>query len=430
MLVPELSELHNHQFNKNYLKKRFPEFVHFVECNYPDDLLWKEKLYWWKNDIKTYPLCPECGSRLKYYDYAKGYQKYCSKKCANNSHLKKEKCVQTCLERYGCDNPRKSPIVKEKAKQTCIEKYGVESPAQCQKIKDKMRQTCVDRYGESYGKLYIHKMGQTCLEKYGVEYITQSDVIKDKIKQTCLEKYGVEYSFAADEVKEKIKQTNLEKYGVDNPNKSEEIRKKIKQTCIDRYGVDCNMKLDLFKEQSKQTCLEKYGVEYITQSDVIKDKIKQTNLERYGVKVPIQNESIKKKILNSKRKNHTFSTSKIEQSFKRWLDNNHINYEHQYRGDKYPFMCDFYFPDKDLYLEIQGSWVHGFHPYNSNNEDDRNTLNKWKEKNTKFYNTAINVWTERDPLKRETAKRNGLNWVEVFTNKLDVLIEKVKPLII
>ena len=31
------------------------------------------------------------------------------------------------------------------------------------------------------------------------------------------------------------------------------------------------------------------------------------------------------------------------------------------------------------------------------------------------YKNAINVWTIRDPLKRKTAKDNGLNWLEFFT---------------
>ena len=33
------------------------------------------------------------------------------------------------------------------------------------------------------------------------------------------------------------------------------------------------------------------------------------------------------------------------------------------------------------------------------------------------YKNAINVWTIRDPLKRKTAKDNGLNWLEFFTIK-------------
>ena len=33
---------------------------------------------------------------------------------------------------------------------------------------------------------------------------------------------------------------------------------------------------------------------------------------------------------------------------------------------------------------------------------------------TKFYNNAITTWTIRDVNKRETAKKNNLNWIEFF----------------
>ncbi len=123
-----------------------------------------------------------------------------------------------------------------------------------------------------------------------------------------------------------------------------------------------------------------------------------------------------------RKHNGTLNASKIEHDFKKWLDDNNINYKYQYMNDNYPFNCDFYFPDKDIYLEIQGYWGHGRHPFDPNNEDDVNLLNKWISKNTKHYNAAIEVWTIRDPLKRQWAHDHNLNWHEVFTIKLTDLI--------
>lgn len=81
----------------------------------------------------------------------------------------------------------------------------------------------------------------------------------------------------------------------------------------------------------------------------------------------------------------------------------------------YPFPCDFYISELDLYIEYQGFWTHGKHPFNINDQEDKLKLLEWKNKNTKMYNCAINTWTIRDPLKRKTAKENNLNWVEFFT---------------
>ena len=91
MKSPVINELHDYQFGRSFLKKRFPEFVNYIDNKYPTNLKWTEKLYWWYHNIKSQPLCPMCGSPLKFYDFDKGYQKYCSKKCANSCPLKNEK---------------------------------------------------------------------------------------------------------------------------------------------------------------------------------------------------------------------------------------------------------------------------------------------------------------------------------------------------
>ena len=90
----------------------------------------------------------------------------------------------------------------------------------------------------------------------------------------------------------------------------------------------------------------------------------------------------------------------------------------------YPFACDFYIVDKNLYVEIQGNWTHGPHPFDKNNKEDINILNNWKEKNTPYYLSAIKNWTINDPYKREVAKNNKLNFIEIFTQNVDDLIKK------
>jgi hypothetical protein len=47
----------------------------------------------------------------------------------------------------------------------------------------------------------------------------------------------------------------------------------------------------------------------------------------------------------------------------------------------------------------------------------------------KNYHDKIKTWTERDPIKRQWAKDHNLNWMEVFTCDIDILINKVKDII-
>ena len=57
--------------------------------------------------------------------------KICSIKNAQN------KRKDTCIERYGVENPFQSEEVKQKSKDTCIERYGVEHPCQSPEVKQK-----------------------------------------------------------------------------------------------------------------------------------------------------------------------------------------------------------------------------------------------------------------------------------------------------
>ena len=151
------------------------------------------------------------------------------------------------------------------------------------------------------------------------------------------------------------------------------------------------------------TCLAKYGVENYSQTDECKQIVKE-------------------KMLNTKRKNKSFTTSKIEEQISVWLSNNSINYIRQYKSDLYPFACDFYLTDYDLYIEIQGTWTHGGHPFDENNDEDMKQLTIWRTKNTKFYNQAIYVWTDLDVRKRNIAKKNKLNYIELFSHNISELI--------
>ena len=60
------------------------------------------------------------------------------------------------------------------------------------------------------------------------------------------------------------------------------------------------------------------------------------------------------KIIETKRENKTFNSSSIEEKFNTYLIENNISFIRQYRSELYPYACDFYFPDYNLYLEIKG----------------------------------------------------------------------------
>lgn len=248
-----------------------------------------------------------------------------------------------------------------------------------EETKSKIQQTCLDRYdnknvyASEYGK---QKCRETWLENLGVENPFQSEDVKEKIKQTNLERYNSEYSSQSKEIKDKIKNTKEERYGNSNYNNTEKARK----TNLKKYGVDCILK----------------------RNDVVKLK---------------NSEEIKKKQYNTKKKNNTFNTSKIEKELEIKLRELFPDLKTQYKSKKYPFHCDYYVPSLDLYIEYNGTWTHGFHFFDKNNQEDLDKLENWKNKNTKYYNSAIKTWTQRDILKLETAIKNHLNYVVWFNQE-------------
>jgi len=265
-----------------------------------------------------------------------------------------------------------------------------------------------------------------CLERTGYTSYSQTKEVQAKMKATCLKKYGVENVYASEYGKQKIKETNLKRYGVENPSSLLEVKKKRIETNLKRYGV----KYYNNTEATKQTCLKKYGVENIQQLPEIREKTKQTNLKRYGVEYCTQNKEICQKSWQTKKVHNKLNKSKQEDKIFEIIKQVYPNVLRNHKTKEYPFHCDFYIPELNLYIEYQGAWTHGkdglniLGPYDSNNKEHQAVIAKWKQKAEKIenktgkksqYTDAIDTWTRRDPLKRQTAVANYLNWYEFFT---------------
>lgn len=251
---------------------------------------------------------------------------------------------------------------------------------------------------------------------------------------------------------------NFEKYGVSSPSKLDSVKQKSKKTCLDRYGVESTNNLDWKKDKCKQTVQERYGFDNVSKCKEIRDKIsentrktrqeygdeiwektKQTNLKRYGVEINSQmerwkniwkNDDSRKRIMqksfSTRKKNKTFVSSKPEQAIYKKILEKFPDCILHYREKRYPYNCDFYIPSKDLFIEYQGTWCHGDHPFDENNPEDLKIVEEWKRrseelnfkgKKKNFYKMALYVWTTFDPLKRNLAIKNNLNWKEFFTIK-------------
>lgn len=256
----------------------------------------------------------------------------------------------------------------------------------------------------------------------------------NKVKQTCLRKYNTTSYAKTKECRDKMKQTCLDKYGVENYSKCQKFKDRVKQTCLDKYGVEYYSQSDTYKKymhdnkdrirkKREETNLKHFGVNYYTQtSDYIK-RSKQTYLKKYGTENFTKTQEFKNKVYKTKQINNSFNkSSKEDQVYNLLLtvlDKNNII--RQYKSKKYPFTCDFYIPEKDLYIEYNGHWTHGNESFDKNNLEHQRILEEWKRKSekSKFYKNAIYTWTDLDVRKLETFKRNNLNY-KIFWNLEEV----------
>lgn len=260
---------------------------------------------------------------------------------------------------------------------------------------------------------------QNCLEQYGVSHFLALDSVKNKRYQTNLKRYGSENVFGNKEIQEKSKRTNRERYGTDNAMQSEIIQERLKTSMQKRYGVDNPWQAEEVKEKIKETWMKNYGVDNPNKNKEVRRKLEETNLKKYDASTALNNPKIYEKGLETKRIRKTFNSSKIEESCYIWLCEEYgpKNVQRQYNKDpRYPFLCDFYISSLDLFIEIQGHWTHGPHPFDPSNSEDIALLEYYKEKTkiSKFYQRAVEAFGKKDPLKREIAKKNNIRFLEMW----------------
>ncbi len=255
-----------------------------------------------------------------------------------------EQKKQTCLEKYGVDNPRKSTDIKNKIKQTWLETYGVDNPLKSSNIKNKVK--------------------QTCLEKYGVDNPRKSTDIKNKIKLTCLEKYGVDNPSKSYNIQDKKRDTVLTKFGVDNPRKSEVVKNGIKQTVLDRYGVDHHSQQHLIDILPLITDYDWLLEQYINQNKTATQIANELGTSGFTVCNYLKKHEIEIKQFCA----HSFKAIQ-------WLDsimkseNIHIQHagnDGEYRIPSTRYKADGYCKETNTVYEFYGDYWHGnptiFHP--------------------------------------------------------------------
>lgn len=308
------------------------------------------------------------------------------------------------------------------------------------------KQLMFERYGvDNYMKT---KQGiEKCTKAIRKVFKEQKEIIVKKREETCLKNSGYRNPSQNPTIKRKKEKTCLKNYGTRNPQQNETIKQQTQKTFIEKYnGNPLSSKSTIYNDRVIKGIENKYGCKNVMQNEEIAQKTaktlkenqkiyKQQNLEKYGYEYPAQVPSIRKKnsegvikalskMCETREKNGTWVQSKDEKFIALLLEEKFNTVRHPYYDEKrYPFKCDFYITELDLFIEYQGFEGHGGHPFDINNELDIKKVFLWKQKADEInfkgnkkekYLNYIETWTIRDVKKRQTAKNNNLNWIEFF----------------
>lgn len=158
----------------------------------------------------------------------------------------------------------------------------------------------------------------------------------------------------------------------------------------------------------------------------INDSLKSSSVKLTGHECYVKDwDSAKLKAYNTKKQNKSFNTSKPEAELINYLINKYGEDDiiHPYRDDRYPYNCDAYIKSLDLFIELNATFEHNTHPYNPNDpsdvrEADNLRIKAEKLSNNNRYWNALKWWTEIDPQKLETFRKNKLNFCIIYPNNL------------
>ena len=389
--------------NEKTIMIRFPEFYNYIIDNYPNDLTWAEKLYWYFYNIIDYPKC-HCGNRVKFAGKNRGYYKHCSTKCSNSDDDVKGKKQSTCINNYGVPHQSKSKEIRNKIKNTCNERYGGNAPACSNAVMEKIKQTNLEKYG------YEHAMSNpefatiskhTKYEKYGDENYNN----EEKRKNTILERYGVTHYSKSEDFISKFTETNLKKHGVMYPQQSKEIMEKSLQTRRNKMIANYDDVIDaLYDERGNpiyvckcphldcNKCCEKT---FSIPSYIYYDRVR-LNVELCSKLLPVQ-KSISK-------------GTTIELWVRMLLDSHKIPYETNKRGILKNHELDIYIPSKNIAIECNGCYWHSQKP-------KKYHYNKFKECQ-QLGIQLITIWDDQFINKKDIVESIILSKLGIYTNRI------------
>lgn len=280
--------------------------------------------------------------------------------------------------------------------------------------------------GKTVGGTFPNCYHATCCKEH------ERLLAKRNEEKTLQDRYGVSHNFNIPEIKAKAEAAR----------QSEEAKEKKRQSMLDRYGYEHAFQNPLAKKKAKESLskyreehpgymtatLKKRAKDYAEMLKLLRENPDKTiddfreipEYEDYVRAYDRSSETIEK-IFTTQKKHGTLNTSNPEEELYNILLEEFNDVIRYYSDERYKYKCDFYISSLDLFIEYQGSMFHNGKPYTEECEEEleyiksRNEILKKKSGNRiTRYDNLISTWAIRDVEKRNTAKKNNLNYLEIY----------------
>lgn len=331
-------------------------------------------------------------------------------------HLQGGDCP-VCAKQRMIESARKpmSPEAKEKRRQTNLRKYGATTFAgskQAQELRNKGK--------GPWSKKARKKAAKTCMDRFGAKTWAESDIGIATAKANCASpevRKRMSEIAKSDLTRQHYAETSRKNCGANHWTQTDAGKHRLHEmfsTEEERKARSDRMLSEEVKAKIQATSMERYGVPYYWQSDDARKRLRKL----------LQQDEVQQKIIATKKLRGTINSSKPEKIAYALLvekfDEDDV--EPQYIGDeRYPFACDFYIKSLDYFIELNLSWLHGFHWFDSNDENDIKRLKKLESKASDkkpMYERAIYIWTYDDLCKKHIAEQNNLKYFVFWKNDL------------
>ena len=201
----------------------------------------------------TEGICNVCGKKCNFINITKGYHKHCSTHCTQIDPLTRKKSVDTYFKKTGYTHNMRNPEsflnrkIDPDQMQKMAKKYWDNISDEDKEMRNqKIRDTCLEKYGVDNPFKDIKHIQKKTFEKYGVINANKLDSVKEKIKKTNIKNFGFSSWYQTETCRNKHRE-----YHINN------VKKKILDN-IRRYNLNIKL-IDLIKEDGynfKFLCLD------------------------------------------------------------------------------------------------------------------------------------------------------------------------------